>query len=692
MDDPSSESDSGQLGPAEAGFNFNVPEESFLPADQIREDSPVLSPSREKMIISVELSNKETLEVYSPQPPPVHDGEGEGGDKSGPLVVAVSIPNDGAPLDGMGVTENHNSLPTVATVMVEPETTAEEESSSHTITSEPLGVEGTNIEPKTAAPGDIELAGTSLSVEVPPAEVSVEDRAEPAPAEGDEANVANQGGEGEGGDKEDEKDEVVSAENQVGVNEQLKLRVGEEQAEENTVSESCEMVTEVNKPSLHPPEEAVEDMELDSSEPLQSLPISTECPEEGGPDSKAEEMGGQGEGGREEEGEEEVAQIDDEGTKGSVEGTEQVAEEREELPNVSQVATLPSSDTCVGNVDTVQTESREDADWVIVEKPEEENSKDVEAPCEEGSEFAGEVKASSGERAEVTVAPQEMGKDESHQEEEGVRTTEEERSHQEEEGVQTTEEERSHQEEEGVQTTEAEKSLEEEKEEAEKGNEMKLDMEIDESSHEEVRAIPPGEEQKQQPMETEKVHQAKEAPPTPPAASQEDHHPTPEKHTPKDSTPQVLSSSSPHSETSTKQGDGIVDKPPAATEAAVPEEVSTESGQIEVAVLVHAEEDDLSVFSTEAAEAQKIASSREKERGKPREKVRDRDRDRDRNKHRRASASSSAASLSSSKQQSPRVDEGTGSNASSRSSSEAARLSPNEETRHDGEETEVSGL
>ena len=661
------------------------------------------------MIISVELSNKETLEVYSPQPPPVHDGEGEGGgDKSGPLVVAVSLPNDGAPLDGMGVTENHNSLPTVATVMVEPETTAEEESSSYTITSEPLGVEGTNIEPKTAAPGDIELAGTSLSVEVPPAEVSVEDRAEPAPAEGDEANVANQGGEGGGGHEEDEKDEVVSAENQVGVDEQLELRVGEEQAEENTVSESCEMVTEVNKPSLHPPEEAVEDMELDSSEPLQSLPISTECPEEGGPDSKAEEMGGQGEGkgGREEEGEEEVAQIDDEGMKGSVEGTEQVAEEREELPNESQVAALPSSDTCVGNVDTVQTESREDADWVIVEKPEEENSKDVEAPCEEGSEFAGEVKASSEERAEVTVAPQEMGKDESHQEEEGVRTTEEEgshqeeegvqttegeRSHQEEEGVQTTEGERSHQEEEGVQTTEAEKSLEEEKE-AEKGNEMKVDMEIDESSHEEVRAIPQGEEQKQQPMETEKVHQAKEAPPTPPAASQEDHHPTPEKHAPEDSTPQVLSSSSPHSETSTKQGDAIVDKPPVATEAAVPEEVSTESGQIEVAVLVHAEEDDLSVFSTEAAEAQKIASSREKERGKPREKVRDRDRDRDRNKHRRASASSSAASLSSSKQQSPRVDEGTGSNASSRSSSEAARLSPNEETRHDGEETEVSGL
>ena len=90
LDDSSSENETGQIGPAEAGFNFSVPAESFLPADQIREDSPVLSPnSGEKMIISVELSNKETLEVYSPKPPSTGDDEGGGGGG-----VEDGVPND----------------------------------------------------------------------------------------------------------------------------------------------------------------------------------------------------------------------------------------------------------------------------------------------------------------------------------------------------------------------------------------------------------------------------------------------------------------------------------------------------------------------------------------------------------------------------------------------------------------------
>ena len=134
LDDSSSESESGKLGPSESGFNFSVPAESFLPADQIREDSPVPSPnSGDKMIISVELSNKETLEVCSPKPPPLprpHAGEDEGGGggeggggraEDGPLVVAV--PNDevaGAAVEPKAGVENHTSGHAVA-VSVPPE-------------------------------------------------------------------------------------------------------------------------------------------------------------------------------------------------------------------------------------------------------------------------------------------------------------------------------------------------------------------------------------------------------------------------------------------------------------------------------------------------------------------------------------------------------------------------------------------
>ena len=105
---------------------------------------------------------------------------------------------------------------------------------------------------------------------------------------------------------------------------------------------------------------------------------------------------------------------------------------------------------------------------------------------------------------------------------------------------------------------------------------------------------------------------------------------------------------SPHSPTK-QRNDTTSDMSPPQTAA---EEVS-EGVSMEVAVLVHAEEDDLSVFSTEAAEAQKIASSRQKERGsggsssggKARERARDKDRDKSSSssaKHRHTSGSSAA--------------------------------------------------
>lgn len=592
------------------------------------------------MIISVELSNKETLEVYSPQPPPVRDEVGgEAGDKSGPLVVAVSLPNDAAVVDGMEATENHNSLPTVATVMVEPEAPAEE-SFSHTSSSVLLEVKGTIIEPKSAIPGDMEVPVTSLSADAVLAE---DNRVEPTPAaaEVDEADKADKEGEiseeggGGGTVKGAAAAEVVSADSHVEVNKQVEPEIGEGQVEGKT---SPDVVVGVDEPSPHGPKEdtAVEDMEVDLSEPLQSLPIPTE---EGGPIdniSKIEEREGQIEG----EGEGEVTLTDDKGVEGGMEGTEQVVEEREKSPIEGQVT---SSDS-IANEGSEEMETKEDAGWLIVEKPEEQSSKDMEGPCEGGSDGSGEVKGPSGEK------DQEGGKGQAQQTPD-----------------------------------------EEEQKEEEQKNEGTVDMEIAESSNNETAAIRTGQDQSEPHMETEKTgHEEKrEEPPMPPAAAQDDCHPTPEeRQVPEDSALPVLSSST---LTSTEKDGTVADKPPVPTEAAVSEEVSTESGQIEVAVLVHAEEDDLSVFSTEAAEAQKIASSREKERGKPRDKVRDRDRDRDKSKHRRASTTS-AASLSSSKQQSPHIDEGAGSNASSKSGSVVGRTSPSEETRHDGEENDVSGL
>ena len=135
------------------------------------------------------------------------------------------------------------------------------------------------------------------------------------------------------------------------------------------------------------------------------------------------------------------------------------------------------------------------------------------------------------------------------------------------------------------------------------------------------------------------------------------------------------------------------------------EEEVSEGVSMEVAVLVHAEEDDLSVFSTEAAEAQKIASSREKGRTGVKAPERARDKDRDKHssarQHRRPNSTSAAAGSphppASGK---PHVEEGAGGHVSSRSASGAASADPaaakssshSEETKHgEGGGAEVGG-
>ena len=762
LDDPSSESETGQLvSPTEAGFNFNVPAESFLPADQIREDSPVLSPSSEKMIISVELSNKETLEVYSPQPPPTQDDEGgggggEGGGNGGPLVVAVSVPNDAAVAEVTGSTENHNSLSTVATVTVEPEEVADESVSAHTCTDVEAGIPGThsssasahtkvevsipesqttsasahmNVEdcipetqstsasahmnvkdgtPETCASAHMNVEHTlpetqsieneqmstaaAGSVEMPDASPVLEAPTESSVASKTEEEVdktEKERGEEEDGttDEKGGNDEMEEGAGEGVVNMQVEGGMSGEGGVGKSVSEAVTKLAGIDESSPPAPEEAtvVEDMELDSSMPLRSPLIEEHSPagdnskeDPAGNDSKVEgkcPTGNDSKVEEEGEGEVECAQQTGEDVKRSAEETEPNAEVEETAPAKLQVSATPSCDG--GNV-TEQTEKEEER-----EKPEEQNSEDVEVACEGELEVSGKeekdvkeaVETASEEKAEVTVGTQETV---------GVGQIPV--------GAKSPSE--------GKRSPEGEKSPEKENEgEAEQDQGAPVDMEIDEMSErsEEAKetAAPTAErEGAEQHTEEEEGSEGKE-PSTAATAEQDDGQQNLELQPPENSTLPAPSFPSPGPETSTETADLNMDIPSSSAET-VAEEVSEggmDSGHTEVAVLVHAEEDDLSVFSTEAAEAQKIASSREKERGKARESVRDRDRDRDKSKHRRTTASS-ASSLPSSKQQSARVDEGTGSNASSRNSSEAAaRPSPVEETKHkDGEGTEVSVL
>ena len=80
MDDPSSESEPEGIGVG-IGFNFEVPPESFISEDQLSEGEGECEP----MIVSVELSDKDRLEVY---PRMI-------GDRRSPMIVAIDLkPHD----------------------------------------------------------------------------------------------------------------------------------------------------------------------------------------------------------------------------------------------------------------------------------------------------------------------------------------------------------------------------------------------------------------------------------------------------------------------------------------------------------------------------------------------------------------------------------------------------------------------
>ena len=84
LDDPSSESDTEGAAPLQGtGFNFEVLPESF-----IKEETP--EEEAEPMIVSVELSSKENLEVY-PHGQLADEGWGQINENKGPMIVAIEL-------------------------------------------------------------------------------------------------------------------------------------------------------------------------------------------------------------------------------------------------------------------------------------------------------------------------------------------------------------------------------------------------------------------------------------------------------------------------------------------------------------------------------------------------------------------------------------------------------------------------
>ena len=761
LNDSSSESESGgKLGPSETGFNFSVPAESFLPPDQIREDSPVMSPDRDKMIISVELSNKETLEVYSPNPPSAsredEGGGGGGGGGGGPLVVAVSVPNDERVIVDRGPENNHNSIPTVTVAVAQEDaepSRGENEAPPVIMTNCTESNGATETQPPVIEPSSTNVASTDeeqVLERLPPQTASEAEEAKVGVEEsegGEERAGVVVGGEGEGVDgSSGEKNEMV-----VGVDAQV-----EGEGKEGARSES-------GLPSVEEKEEVAgeaETMDADLREPLQSSAS-------GEANTAVEVEAERGEEEREGEEEERGGQ-----------SIEQVEKEK------------AGDEPSVGQDEPGETLTPEEDEWVIIEHvpPSTEESRGEAGKAAEG------VHSEPVEERESTETVQEVSS-------KGVQEEEEEET-----GAWSAEEGRKKEE---VEESVEDMDIEEKEEEATKEEVRKVDdvgdvpMEQEEGSElpaageENVQKSPespaadvsraPDDEQHPQPVisetsdttpevsdkvpstttvtESESTTEGRLTPPEQPVDpsettthQQELVEPTQQEEVEEEEEEARLTEEIPKEEevdesaATTQQGDQVgptgstqqqdiseevtatpplsPGAPPAkpvndtqisptgqtVTAAASVEEVS-EGVNMEVAVLVHAEEDDLSVFSTEAAEAQKIASSaREKERGsgassaKARDRARERDRDKSSSstKHRRSSSSSAASLLhppsssssSSSAKQAGLVEEGAGSNASGRSGSEAAKAdtaaasqsSPTEETKHcEGDKAEVGG-
>ena len=685
LNDSSSEGESDKkLGPAEAGFNFSVPAESFLPPDQIREDSPVLSPEGDKMIISVELSNKETLEVYSPNPPAT-EREDEGGGEDGPLVVAVSVPADeGVVLEGAGPT-NHQPTPPIAEPREEIGTVEREGEAPVVRLANCTQVNNTGEGMQVTVSGtDVDLTGV-----VGVSGTAVDSTGVVGVREGTSevqhvVTGEREGAEGEGREDKEEENVVMGESGE---------SAGGEKDEGTNVD-----ITEREESDQKPeePESVKENMEVDSSEPLQSAVVTEETSTESQPKVEAST-----DEPRESEEKIEKATDDDQReSEGKIEKEEPDAEQREREGNDDQresegkIEKEPDDDQreSGGKIDkevvacavvpgesSTATVKEDDDEWVIIEHPPppavDQTSGDPEseeAPAQRGdNETVVVPEVSEGGSEEPQVGGSEVTQQKETPEEamevgsSGVAMK----------GLPTDHTEMREQ-----QTDEKPTDTSQDIDPKEQESSTVTDSKEPDSSG---VTTEPAESETTSVLESTQQSTAEEggqqvSPGEQPATIQATH-PSP-------------------SENSKTKSSKLVK--PEKEEEEVSEGVS-----MEVAVLVHAEEDDLSVFSTEAAEAQKIASSREKGRTGVKAPERARDKDRDKHssarQHRRPNSTSAAAGSphppASGK---PHVEEDAGGHVSSRSASGAASADPaaakssshSEETKHgEGGGAEVGG-
>ena len=752
LNDSSSESESeGKLGPADAGFNFSVTAESFLPPDQIREDSPVLSPEQDKMIISVELSNKETLEVYSPKPPPVSTREDEGGGGGRPLVVAVPTPNEEGLVAGRGVeqqTENHNSIPVVSVAVESVEVPREEKEDAPAIM--------TNCSER----NDVSEVQSSAMEEASTNAASTDDKQaiEPLPTatnKTQDVNVDNvqekeeEGrgvaltvvdGDGEGGDGgiREESEGGGGVELQVGGEgrggSQIELGVAAEEGEAGGADiDSSEPLQSVAN------EETEASLQLEAKEPTVGEEIQNEKVEkekfavdepttsQGGEEETAtadedewviieqplspvkEEGKSEGEGGdvgevssgpveerlpaevehevsnkdpqvqEKEEGKGATAEpvkeeadtveqttedmeIGEEQGEGETAGDQPMEqEEGSQHEEEKEVSTTEDVSEAVQMEDEGQTPATAEATndalpptTTTIERKagaeEEEEERAGQTPCGEEQEMEGE----SREQQEEQTGP--AGDSVQHEDQVGGSVEHEKQASPAEERVQR--EEQAHEDAQQVQTTSPIEEVaqpvgpaEETVQQVEQAEEVSAQQQAEEEKVEQGQEQSVSVEEK----EEELPGPVGESAPTVESAPQEEkvcHGESPQQ---EDSLTEPTPPTSRSSDSQPLNETAASDRSPGQTDTPAVEEVS-EGVNMEVAVLVHAEEDDLSVFSTEAAEAQKIASSREKERvsssasSSSASKARGRDKDRDKSsssssslaKHRHTSASSAA--------------------------------------------------
>ena len=668
------------------------------------------------MIISVELSNKETLEVYSPNPPPVSTVEDKGGGGGGPLVVAVSVPNDDGLVAERGTqrSENHNSIPAVSPAVVSSrenvDMSGEEKEAPPAVVTDCSEINDVSETQPSAVEHCSNAVSTDAKQVLEPTLTTASETAENARVEALDKEVGGEGEGGEcgGGDIREENEGVR------GVGPQVEEGEGREGAE-----------NESGQPSVAR-EEVAEDMDIDSSEPVQSAAVG-ETKMTVQVESKLSAIGEKRESQSVEEVEEESTSDEPKTIKGGEEERGDVdewviierpppVEEDKNSGGGGGEASKPPVDECVpteGEQEvsgkSLQMEEAEESEGTtaepvgIGEKETDavEQGMEVEEEKEEveGEEIAGGQQMEQEERlppgedkvqgsSTTADVPESVPTEDQGQQpttritEDSLRTTttverETTAGEEKEESVrQTAPEEQAGdrvQHEEQAETVEQAEEKMQQESQAEAGDERAQPqnqpgaVELSPQSQVQSELAEETMPQEEQTGPTEGSAQPQEQGGTTQESVQDEKQaetgPTEERVVSGQTTTQeerggvqeeisltepTTVKISPHSPTK-QLNDTTSDMSPPQTAA---EEVS-EGVSMEVAVLVHAEEDDLSVFSTEAAEAQKIASSRQKERGsggsssggKARERARDKDRDKSSSssaKHRHTSGSSAA--------------------------------------------------